>query len=294
MSCGQCFECDNCVVYCPQIGGGAGAEEGGDDRALRVHRLRQVHRLPHLQGRVPDRLHPDGARRIARMARSAAPSAAASGARALRLRWRCSSRCAPGAALAGACGRRARRARRACRSRWSRSARRRQVRRGHAVHAAQSHGAPEAPARPDGARRRAHDAAQPRQLRDLPREQGDGPRHRQQGRVLRRLPHGTPRSSSTASNAIDATGSRARGRRAAASVRVGRSAGRASAMSGIDHAPAADPRLGRGDGRRHARARHHAVRPRARPSARRSRASKQCAGACWSTSTAARPTATPA
>ena len=38
-----------------------GAEVEVDHRALCRHRLRQVHRLPHLQGCVPDRLHPDGA-----------------------------------------------------------------------------------------------------------------------------------------------------------------------------------------------------------------------------------------
>ena len=50
----------------PAGGGHQGAEEGGHPRPLRDHRLRQVHRLPHLQGRLPHRVHPDGARRIAR------------------------------------------------------------------------------------------------------------------------------------------------------------------------------------------------------------------------------------
>ena len=49
----------------PADGGVQGQEGAVDDRPLRRHRLHQVHRLPHLQGRVPDRLHPDGARGVA-------------------------------------------------------------------------------------------------------------------------------------------------------------------------------------------------------------------------------------
>ena len=49
----------------PADGGVQGAEGQVDHRPLRRHRLQQVHRLPHLQGRVPDRLHPDGPRGVA-------------------------------------------------------------------------------------------------------------------------------------------------------------------------------------------------------------------------------------
>ena len=62
MSCGQCFECDNCVVYCPQTAVFKVPKTQVDHRPLCRHRLHQVHRLPHLQGRVPHRLHPDGPR----------------------------------------------------------------------------------------------------------------------------------------------------------------------------------------------------------------------------------------
>ena len=64
MSCGQCFECDNCVVYCPQTAVFKVPKAQVDHRPLRRHRLHQVHRLPHLQGRLPHRLHPDGPGRV--------------------------------------------------------------------------------------------------------------------------------------------------------------------------------------------------------------------------------------
>ena len=64
MSCGQCFECDNCVVYCPQTAVYRVPRSRSDHRPLRGHRLRQVHRLPHLRRRLPDRLHPDGPGRV--------------------------------------------------------------------------------------------------------------------------------------------------------------------------------------------------------------------------------------
>ena len=60
MSCGMCFECDNCVIYCPQTAVKRTPKCGGDHGPLRLHRLRSVHRLPHLCGRLPHRLHQDG------------------------------------------------------------------------------------------------------------------------------------------------------------------------------------------------------------------------------------------
>ena len=60
MSCGMCFECDNCVIFCPQ------------DAVYRVKKTEAttgryvatdyspLHRLPHLRGCLPDRLHQDG------------------------------------------------------------------------------------------------------------------------------------------------------------------------------------------------------------------------------------------
>ncbi len=67
MSCGMCFECDNCVVYCPQTAVARVPKKEATTGRYVLHRLRQVHRLPHLRGRVPDRLHPDGARRVEAM-----------------------------------------------------------------------------------------------------------------------------------------------------------------------------------------------------------------------------------
>ena len=60
MSCGMCFECDNCVIYLPADGGVARAEKGARDRPLCLDRLHEMHRLSHLRGCLPDRLHPDG------------------------------------------------------------------------------------------------------------------------------------------------------------------------------------------------------------------------------------------
>jgi len=61
MSCGQCFECDNCIVYCPQTCRVQGQKERQPHRgSLRRYRLWQVHRLSHLCRRVPDRLYRDG------------------------------------------------------------------------------------------------------------------------------------------------------------------------------------------------------------------------------------------
>ena len=196
MSCGQCFECDNCVVYCPQTAVARVPKKEATtgryvytdyDKCIGCHICKDV---------CPTGLHPDGARRVARWRRAsglralggAAPRGGGRG-RGLRLAWR-----------SVVAARRRRPVHRECRSR-RRRARRRRLRRGHRVHAAQPHGAPAAPARPHGARRRAHDAAQPRQLRRLPREQGDRPRHRQQGRASARAATATRRSSSTASSA---------------------------------------------------------------------------------------------
>ena len=81
MSCGLCFECDNCVVYCPQTAVFKVPKAQVDHRPLRRHRLQQVHRLPHLQGRLPDRLHPDGPGGVARCT-------AACCASCMRRRWR--------------------------------------------------------------------------------------------------------------------------------------------------------------------------------------------------------------
>lgn len=64
MSCGLCFECDNCVIYCPQT---AVARVPKKERAVGRYvytRLYEVHRLPHLRRRLPDRLHPDGPRGV--------------------------------------------------------------------------------------------------------------------------------------------------------------------------------------------------------------------------------------
>ena len=60
MSCGMCFECDNCVVYCPQTAVYRVKKTEVDVGPLRCHRLRQVHRLPHLCRRMSDWLHPNG------------------------------------------------------------------------------------------------------------------------------------------------------------------------------------------------------------------------------------------
>jgi ferredoxin len=92
MSCGQCFECDNCVVYCPQTAVFKVKKSQSTTGPLRRHRLQQVHRLPHLQGCLPHRLHPDGPRGVGR-----AP------ARLLAaIAWRVALRCLPGLVLAAA------------------------------------------------------------------------------------------------------------------------------------------------------------------------------------------------
>ena len=142
MSCGQCFECDNCVVYCPQTAVFKVPKSQVDHRPLCRHRLHQVHRLPHLQGRLPHRLHPDGPGRVEpRCARaSRAATAAAAGAGLRRVRWRgAGARRRPARPHAQAGDRDG--ARRA-RSAWP-------TRR----HAPQPHGLAQAPARRDRARR---------------------------------------------------------------------------------------------------------------------------------------------
>ena len=57
MSCGLCFECDNCVVYCPQIAVFKVKKTQVHYWPLCGYRLHQVHRLPYLRRCVPDRLH---------------------------------------------------------------------------------------------------------------------------------------------------------------------------------------------------------------------------------------------
>ena len=64
MSCGQCFECDNCVVYCPQTAVFRVPKAKATTGRYVDTDYDEVHRLPHLQGRLPHRLHPDGARGV--------------------------------------------------------------------------------------------------------------------------------------------------------------------------------------------------------------------------------------
>ena len=56
----MCFECDNCVIFCPQDAVYRVDKEDCDHRSLRGDRLFALHRLPHLLRCLPDRLHQDG------------------------------------------------------------------------------------------------------------------------------------------------------------------------------------------------------------------------------------------
>ena len=190
-----------------------------------------------------------------------------------------------------------------CRSRAIAAAAGRQVRRRHGVHAAQPHGAADAPPRPRPctkafARRR---TASPT-ASSCHAEQGDGrvtgskdafcvrlpPLRRGQARLLR-MPL-RPQAQSLASVLKPDP------LRVAASLASVAPAG--GPGRGTDErrrpSPAAGSRLGCGDGRA------SRSRPASRCSTSRRRARPprprrpRCAGACWSTSTAARPTATPA
>ena len=168
---------------------------------------------------------------------------------------------------------------------------RRELRRGHRVHAAQPHGAHPAPARPHRARGHPHDEAQPRQLRELSRRPQDGPRHRQQGRVLRgvpqlcggearllRMPRRPGEDASTASEKRNERRRPSQDAKGAlgGSAGVSRSAG--LIVQGRRPRAAADPRLGRSHGRRRDRSRHHAVRPRARSPAVRTGVAHEALG----------------
>jgi ferredoxin len=64
MSCGQCFECDNCVVYCPQTAVKRVPKKEATTGRYVYTDYDEVHRLPHLPRRLPDRLHPDGPGRV--------------------------------------------------------------------------------------------------------------------------------------------------------------------------------------------------------------------------------------
>ena len=184
MSCGLCFECDNCVVYCPQTAVARVPKKEATTGRYVVHRLRQVHRLPHLHGRLPDRLHPDGARRVARCAATA---------HRRRIGRAVGALLALAAALAAAGRAAAEARRRACRSPTVAEARagRRCVedtafmRRNHmellkhqrdrTVH--------------EGIRTTQHSLAN---CVDCHAEHEDGPRHRQQGRASARAATATP------------------------------------------------------------------------------------------------------
>ena len=175
MSCGQCFECDNCVVYCPQTAVFKVPKAQVDHRALRRHRLRQVHRLPHLQGRVPDRLHPDGAGRVNTTQRRAIARRAAAW-----LALACAALDRRGAG-AGDGGRPRARA-------GDREGARRIVRGRPGLHAPEPHGSAEAPAQRDGAPRRARRALQPEGLHRMPCQPRDRQRRGGTDRFLRQLP----------------------------------------------------------------------------------------------------------
>ncbi len=71
MSCGQCFECDNCVVYCPQTAVFKVPKAKSTTGRYVDTDYNEVHRLPYLRRCLPHRLHPDGSRRVMAHPRSA-------------------------------------------------------------------------------------------------------------------------------------------------------------------------------------------------------------------------------
>ena len=58
MSCGLCFACDQCRIFCPREAISKDMKQGQGVRD--VHRLHPVQRVPHLHGRVPLPLHRNG------------------------------------------------------------------------------------------------------------------------------------------------------------------------------------------------------------------------------------------
>jgi hypothetical protein len=165
MSCGQCFECDNCVVYCPQTAVFKVKKSQSTTGPLCRHRLQQVHRLPHLQGRLPHGLHPDGTGRVGQRAPPPQRPASKGGSLACfagRYGAFCRA-CRPHAAA---------RHGRACPGRHA-------VRGAGRTDAAQAHGLSEAPARRHRARRRARCQAQPEGLHRLPRQRATAQRGNQ-------------------------------------------------------------------------------------------------------------------
>ena len=218
MSCGQCFECDNCVVYCPQTAVARVPKKEATtgryvytdyDKCIGCHICKDV---------CPTGLHPDGAGRVATMRAWPTDPATGAGGRprcfavALARGGRVArgARDAPGAVARAAAG--------------DRGGRRASVRRGHRVHAPQPHGAAQAPARPDGARGHPHDAAQPRQLRHLPRRARRPAASPAARTRSARAATATPGASSTASNATPTSPPRraARGRERAGKPMSGR------------------------------------------------------------------------
>ena len=69
MSCGLCFECDACMIYCPQKAiDRVPKKERAAGRYVETD-YNEMRRLPHLPGCLPHRLHPDGPRGVSAMLR---------------------------------------------------------------------------------------------------------------------------------------------------------------------------------------------------------------------------------